>query len=776
MASSIQPYISPDAIQSALNAIYSDRRTPQFESLLILCCVDQYLANANIPHASFDREYALKAILLDIINEQYTQLRAACKMPPVVGSSITRDDIKTIIVEDDRQDNRYLRALSVLYARFCIPTLDIDVSDISRWLGATDRTVRRYYNTGYDIVSEHLFQREIQANRSRHLKRLRASLPGLSTQILDRDTELAHLTHFYRTHSGGLVLINGDVGIGKTHLITHFCWHMLDDPRHAPDHMIWIHEPASITDVTNALSNSFNRLSGSLSLHDYMMSNDIVIVIDRSDGILTSLPNQLSWVTERVFLILMARSSYTRPLLNIASVFIHLESISPEASHQLYVDVRRSDLGAESALSFNEIQEHAQGNPGRIKLLLRSSSSADIDFDSLENRSEILILSLIQSNPSLALEITLQSLFHQYPNSVLPRIPIPPEVQAEVRDWITDDHQHLIRWVCTSPNGFALREQIIQFLLTLQYIPANIKTDIYETVIQKLLPDDHHRIDLLLHNNSWQGAYAVNRITTWHRLANETYLAHDRQVLELLPPLLEYHSYQNHQTRFEQLSQEGLTKTGETGNFSLQVQILYYIARNHYRRSEFVAALRLLNRLLANPNATADMTDEIHRETTKIYIALRQSVPARQHLKYLPKSDWRTALLTCEILYLEQALDMCVDHCDRLLNNADIRNYSVYIGYLHALKAQALTKQIQAPDSLISQNEIIDQFSLALYELSQTTQDNLIARVTNNFAVFLLSLNESDKAQHLLNWAFHQQIQQHDKLGQIYTEHNLSLL
>ena len=112
----IFPYISVGGVEAALDSIRYTASEKQFDAMLSLAIVDEYLLYHDFPQGDQRRQFALREILVDAIIDQYAYLREAVLEQSYVFPE-NLSELRDIVVADAESENSELRTWSLLFAK-----------------------------------------------------------------------------------------------------------------------------------------------------------------------------------------------------------------------------------------------------------------------------------------------------------------------------------------------------------------------------------------------------------------------------------------------------------------------------------------------------------------------------------------------------------------------------------------------------------------------------------------------------------------------------------
>ena len=249
--------------------------------------------------------------------------------------------------------------------------LEADTSTLERLYSVSSRSIRRYVKYGYRALTDILIAKEQEARQKMHRRRLSANLPShrLSFHI-GRQYEINRLQYAYQTHRGVRLLVTGEEGIGKTHLLDVFLREQLHTD-YAPQHLIWMYQPKTTQGIIAHLLDHLLRDAGRASLKDYAQMHRIVLILDSAENVLPDIPT-LSAELGQVDILMSATQCQNRQTLQLLDDHIHLGPLSADETDAYIRHLRKAD----DLIVDNDIWRQT-GNPGYIRAAARAQLQSD---------------------------------------------------------------------------------------------------------------------------------------------------------------------------------------------------------------------------------------------------------------------------------------------------------------------------------------------------------------------------------------------------------------
>jgi hypothetical protein len=322
-----------------------------------------------LPASMYRRRIALQTLLMEIVLNNYQQLRTRLGLGPVITEG-TLVQAAEAIAEDGRTSNPRLIGWSCLYHLYLRDDLRLTQEQFSGYAVAEPRTVRRYQQY---VLTEFVLEVTSleQAAHQRHERaRLYDALPPLvSTELIGRDEAMTQLDHVIAASQPKQVQIVGPTGVGKTAFVQHVIRDAIE--RSELRHLVWLDRPASIIDVYEAI-NQLKHLAGSCSLETYLHAHPVTVVIDQvaalqgSLGTLDRLLAELDGAT-----VLLLAEQY-QPLSHARGRVILAPLTRSDATRlierELHLHYPETRFEPEEV---SEIWEQVGGNPARIRAFIQ---------------------------------------------------------------------------------------------------------------------------------------------------------------------------------------------------------------------------------------------------------------------------------------------------------------------------------------------------------------------------------------------------------------------
>ena len=742
-----QPYINPEGVRAALDGLIYNASDKHFDALLSLACVDVYLLERRLANSDRDRDLALKTILLDLLFRVYCQQRQTLHMP-VPPPNPHHYDLATtqkLWQQDVQRDNYHLRALSSLFARYYCAHLELAPATLAAWGHIAEKTVRRSFGAGYDLLADALIDQEQQALTQLQKQRLFRAMPPRPPHHIGREKALARLEQFY-AHQQAICLITGPAGIGKTHLLTTFLHRTLETTASPPQAILWVRATHPTADIVAQLWNQIGTTFHQLTLPDYLAWMRPIIVVD-------GLHPALAHVIPTLHPALVFVTSTTRhlpPLLDRAEALIELLPFSPQETTAFVRRLQQTDLN-QATYNADRIYEQTGGNPAAIKHILRGGAAVTPSSGQIIGP---LLAQLASQQQTDAIVKTALAILHPAHRAAVEQLPLDSALIA-----MPDAIDHLLSWLCR-PQQHDLQRLIAEELAALDPKPLQ---PIY-IFVRALSPADPVRVWLL--RQIWADTSPdIANAAPWLEVLRAS-APHDLTDT-LAIALCACYSRLDQPDAFQAEADRLIQHFGQVGNFDKQCRVLHLVAGHHRRYGRFQKGIRILNSMLSNPH-NADF-NQTRLELLKQFIDLRQMDRAAPLVPLLAGTSWQADVCACEYYYLVGDIDACRDQIERLLDHPHVQARLYYNGYLQVLLAQC---DVWANNY----EQAIDRFEQALYLLGTLGDHRIHTRAATNFAALLINVGQTEAARHLLSWAQRVQQQQSDSIGLIYTEHNLSLL
>jgi hypothetical protein len=323
--------------------------------------VDRFIVRSGLPDTSYNREFALAQVLVNLITDQLARHRFMMAMLPPTEN--TPEGVETALRMDIKIGNPQLIDWSWLYYHYVRTDLNMSSAHVACIGHVDERTVRRYRQRGIRRLTYLLIEQEMQTKRERKRQLLYAVLPSVSSaHLFGRSQALHQAEEFLKGPSPHHIQIVGTAGIGKTALVQETLRSLIDEDR--LDDLIWIDTPRSTQQIRKQLYHA-EEVS-----HESISSNRVAVVLDNADYLVYTLKplSALLAGLSNTTVFLTARG----PLpLGYSSKYLHLAELDqPDALalirsvlHSYYVERAPALTDAE----VTAVWEHTGGNPRRIQ-------------------------------------------------------------------------------------------------------------------------------------------------------------------------------------------------------------------------------------------------------------------------------------------------------------------------------------------------------------------------------------------------------------------------
>jgi tetratricopeptide (TPR) repeat protein len=188
---------------------------PKTNLLLYLNIVDDFILESNQTIGDEGREYAINAIVIDIITHEYHKYCDLLNIP-----ANWREDVHQMldIIRQGGRKFAQLSSLIILYFIHATPDSMLTYEELPNLVANSSRNIMRIRALGIKIIQDCLIQAEIDSRRRSLDRRLRQSLPNRGYgSIVERENELNDVKNIIFENKN--VLIKGAYGVGKSLLV-----------------------------------------------------------------------------------------------------------------------------------------------------------------------------------------------------------------------------------------------------------------------------------------------------------------------------------------------------------------------------------------------------------------------------------------------------------------------------------------------------------------------------------------------------------------------------
>lgn len=746
------PFISPVSVRAALDALIYQTTRKSYDALLKLTCVDLYLIEEHIARATTERAYALKQILLGVLDDLYRQSRETAGLSTNT-SCATLADIEALFKSDSLADSGITRRriLGILHARYYHAELELSLEQIALWVSTDKRTVRRSLERGFDILTDALIEVETQSQKYIHKHSLRSRLPPLPEPCVHRTSLLKPIQAIYNRKRHGIILVIGESGVGKTYLTTLF-WHQLIEKGHTiPDQIIRLSQAIDGDDVLAQIEDQLLRGDTRLSLREYLTFKYVGIVLDLP-GDLPGLDNVLAILGVIAFMICEVEHEPDDQLMKMADIVLSVGPFSKQQSNnfawKLYEQDRATYLNP-GEINFEAIYKKTGGNPLRIKRELRNQTGLGLGNDDEQWMAWFTRIDRADQRRLLEYAIRTTVKDGQMRSAHLPDViqRLPYERRSKISALLLD-------WGTSNSIGIAVLRQILSDMQTGIWGELRDWLSLVPELLARLSVDDPLRSRVLA--TFWRVGIANGQLRYWYYLLKEPQQTISLKVgrcavLSRIP---------GQEQMFDTQLREVLQWTGERGQFDVQAEAQYIRARFLQRQGHLSRSIQLLESLRQNAYISRDLAEQISLASFRVYLDAMNFDLAERSLGELARGTVEVELAWAEMLFarrhyrasLELALSLTDKHSSATL---------------YALMAQNAARL----------GRIEDAFNWFAHALQTGDGDRLtLTRVENNFAATLIEVDNLMGAEHLLKWTLQQQQELQDVIGLVYTNHNFSLL
>lgn len=359
----ITPYISRDDVSAALASLLHNTR--KLAGLRYLLLVELRIHTPDMPNSDNLRDYAVRALLVDMIDAALSEARAMFGLAPIDVKAPLHAALRALD-EAVKVGAHDLLAWSVLYYRYVRADLDLSVETLAHHMGVSTRTITRYNDDGVDELTIRLIDAEQAARQAQRARRLYAALPySVPVRLFGRENLLHSTRDVLNSISPRHILVVGAVGVGKTVFVQEVLRGEIEDGR--LDNLVWMDRPASAERVHNKVAEIL-REGGNVALGDYLQLYRVAVVLDGIDALAADLPS-LDALLRDLSAALVVLINRARVPLESAVTYLTLPEIDDDDATRLVAEALRfsNDVGDASAVA-RDLMPRVGGNPLALRL------------------------------------------------------------------------------------------------------------------------------------------------------------------------------------------------------------------------------------------------------------------------------------------------------------------------------------------------------------------------------------------------------------------------
>lgn len=757
-----RPFISQEAVLNALERLLyvaTQRAAP--ESLYSLRMIDEFLATAQLPQAEQPREYSLQHLLIEMICERYFDICAVLGLRNRERQA-DLDSVKALIEEESQQENPELIGWSWLYYLYVRVDLNISPEGYSDLAHVDTRTLRRYKAHGIRRLTEHLIQKEWEAQQRHRKRQLFTQLPGDSGGVLLEREEPAN-TILRRIETQTTFLITGEPGVGKTAFTRRIVEHLIETEQ--IERLVWMDDPPSAALALSMIQQELVPSETALTLKEMLLLFRSCIVVDRADALLQNAaaaenlikqikPSLLFFVSSEYYPQFASFHVVLRPLSESVALRLVRERFSPDDEA---FDLEEKALHIVQQIGGNPLSILREVDMDMFPLAAHSLSQV-IDAFSMEERKVLYLTSLaavegeVFSKFCPHLNNALTSLLYRHliiktPSNTYKASPLLQQsVQAQRTDFalVCDSLLSDLAPAMQSPDQGTL--SLLELLLT---DSAALDREAIRYWIRLHRKAALQQGNLLIWQNTFLRLAEIDPIPEW-------FLA----VGVLCRSISEWDTA-------ETSLRKAVLSAGERGEFLLQIEALIDLAALLRRRGQYAQAETVLLTVqnLLKTYHQAEIERYFRLEMAQILIEKDETASAEDLLRDLPEDSHALTLLA------EIAL-----RNSNPQRAAAIAVHSSMLTKDDSLRASLQTIIARAYEQQGAYDAALEHFSAALMLLNRGFDAYRIARAQMNTAAALIHLKQFQEAEILLNQARVTLTRLNDRVGLTAVQHNLNLI
>ncbi len=766
----LKPYISKTGIRQALNNMLLGISSEEPEGFQHLATVDLFLSDPDLPRADHIRQYALNAVLSNLIEDELRAHRRSFGLDSPEPTAPRVEACQQLAL-DAQQRASDLLGWSLLYYRYVRVDLNITPAEASTLTHMDNRTLRRYQAHAIDLLRDALIAAEWSARREMRQIQLNAQIPAvIPARLYGREALLREVTG---PNAPRHMLVTGTSGIGKTSFLgTILREYIANDTL---DQVVWVDAPESLPQLRKYVQQETSGDS-TLNLRQWSRLYKVAVVLDNIDALLNeqdALRGLLADMAEAQ--VYLSSRFYTELSPDIAH--IALGSLDRDAAAALVQSLRGTYDDADSRAFADVLFDRVGGNPRIIKLAANSIVNLNLGAPLIND--EMVTNLFFETYAALSdASKTLLMMLAILPPTRLNRA----EIAARWSNFQPGDSQILELLSCSmidngfDGNLFTLDSAARGYIQALYHHNGGIHQQIDRlveeinlqglaslAVVEHLLLADWLELSTarrhsLLETHAGRGLKAAH-YAVWAKLLAEEDLSFDLHINRAVC-LRALGDYGNASDILETV----IERAGQSGDFGPQARALVELSAICRHQGRYDEALRRLSQtssardqVLINRIKTEQAQIAVDQgDMTRAYTILEDQPRSLQNLQLLSE----VTAATGSLLQSQRFLDMA------LLQAEQPRE----IGRLRAALAR-----VQAQQQDYSKAE--DSFASAMALLEQEQDAFALARCQANLAAMLIQTKEDlSYAEQLLTQAERQQTIMQDRVGLMFTRHNLHAL
>jgi tetratricopeptide (TPR) repeat protein len=779
MVSGVKPFISIESVRDALDGLLYTSRASQTNALHMLTLVDEFLLNPALPDFENARHFAVNNLLVDLITNEFSHLRHSLNLSRPQPDTTLDEELQRLR-QDGRTGSAHLIAWGYLYYRYVRVDLNISPENYASHVQLDTRTVRRHLAKAIEGLTAKLVIEEWKARSRLRKRRLYNALPLIpATRLFGRESAL---TQAQRARKNGFkqFYITGATGTGKTAFARELVRRWIEDSAEPViENVVWITSPASGQYVIDSLCEKLCPDEASLSLEVCLSQYETLVIMDDIGRL------SLGELNEVLATISPADVIFTHDVYHPAlssAVHLPMVELTPNQVTE-YVSWLSQIKGEDYSDDASRIYQIVGGNPLAIQLMfdalhldptltLATASIYELYQRQLEAMSPDLrrawvLFSWIPEEGLKRNELTsLWNITIDEIASLLSRQIVTGNIDHQIA--LTDIARRVIEMA--HQNNREIHAIIVYELAAFDRIltPTHeIRVKVMEQLLSQGFPPLPREMEerwLRIMFERQSAKRSVRWLTLLERRFSQGLLFHLDYLIDYGRSLRQFHRWEKAQFILE----HAIVESGKRGEFIFQAKAMLELAVLFRITGSYEKAKRLLVEALpiAQRYHNFQVYKQIQVELTQIAIDRGDSVAASQFLIDLPE-DGKILLLKAEALLLAGDVDMGITTVKTALRLLAADRFHTGIGYnllgrLYTAKADYHA----AKQSLLAAINVLETLHYPL----------ALGRGWANLAVVYLHEKRFKLAKEFLDRAEKMQIETRDRIGLLYTQHNLKRL
>jgi tetratricopeptide (TPR) repeat protein len=275
------PHISEFSVRKMLESMLYAPGAKKHDTspLEHLAVIDAIVQDPATPAMERGRLFALEQFLVELITDQYLNLRAAEGLSPL-GEKLSRAAAIEDLSQVKLTGRNELESWAMLYYRFVQIDLSLKLEEIRTALALEESTFRRHFRHAIKRICGVIRTQEQEARRQNKQRYLLARLPGEpETRIVGRAPMITDTVARIR-EMPHIMMISGAIGVGKRCVVRAVIARLIQED--LIDQLLWIDNPRSAEQVRLwllELAAPHKQNAERIDMRTYLLSYRTIIVL-----------------------------------------------------------------------------------------------------------------------------------------------------------------------------------------------------------------------------------------------------------------------------------------------------------------------------------------------------------------------------------------------------------------------------------------------------------------------------------------------------------------